>query len=189
MYKDLERKKIYTKNYYIANKKRLNEYQKEYNKWKEEKLKIYKKLYRKKNREILLEKEKKYRKNNREYLNIKYREYRKNNKKKIALANRKYNKTEGAKINHKIYKWYRSALKKSSSDWSITSEGLVKILEKQNYLCNMCWVFLDKSIKKFVQLDHIIPLSKWGTHSIKNVQFLCIFCNAKKSNKILLPME
>jgi 5-methylcytosine-specific restriction endonuclease McrA len=34
-----------------------------------------------------------------------------------------------------------------------------------------------------VSLDHVIPLSKGGTHSYKNFQPLCMACNMKKGNR------
>lgn len=34
-------------------------------------------------------------------------------------------------------------------------------------------------------IDHIIPLSKGGTHTYNNVQLAHYICNSKKSDKIL----
>lgn len=33
--------------------------------------------------------------------------------------------------------------------------------------------------------DHIIPLSKKGKNNLSNLQTMCIYCNAEKSNSIL----
>lgn len=37
------------------------------------------------------------------------------------------------------------------------------------------------------EVDHIIPLSKGGLHSIENLQYLTISENRKKSNKLMAP--
>lgn len=39
------------------------------------------------------------------------------------------------------------------------------------------------------EVDHIVPISKNGAHSISNLQYLTISANRKKSNKIMEPPE
>lgn len=38
--------------------------------------------------------------------------------------------------------------------------------------------------KEFLEFDHIIPISKGGSNTTRNIQLLCQTCNRKKSNKI-----
>ena len=58
---------------------------------------------------------------------------------------------------------------------------LQSLLEKQFYQCNNCFCDLTENN---MELDHHIPLSKGGLHSIKNVVWLCHDCNNHKSDKI-----
>lgn len=38
--------------------------------------------------------------------------------------------------------------------------------------------------QKNLEFDHIIPISKGGSNTARNIQLLCEECNRKKSNKI-----
>lgn len=68
------------------------------------------------------------------------------------------------------------------------------IYEKFNYACNYCklrfnipnnWNKKDAIFDNgmFLELDHIIPVSKNGLDTIENKQALCQKCNNLKSNK------
>ncbi len=57
---------------------------------------------------------------------------------------------------------------------------LINLLELQNYKCNSCGC----DISKYKELDHHMPLSKGGNHSIDNVVWLCPDCNRSKSAKV-----
>ena len=43
---------------------------------------------------------------------------------------------------------------------------------------------VECGIQEDLQYDHIIPVSKGGSNTVKNIQILCKHCNLKKSNKI-----
>ena len=65
---------------------------------------------------------------------------------------------------------------------------LVNVFNKFNGKCVIC----DKQMKMegdcrsndYPSMDHIIPLSKGGTHEWKNIQLLCRKCNCEKHDKI-----
>jgi 5-methylcytosine-specific restriction endonuclease McrA len=66
---------------------------------------------------------------------------------------------------------------------------------RNNFTCVYCGLFFktpnnwDKKSAihngiMFLEIDHIIPLSKGGSDDIENKQCLCQKCNNRKSNKI-----
>jgi hypothetical protein len=87
-FKDPEQRKLYSKEYREANRKKLKE-------------------YREANREKINEKNKEYREANREKLNEKYKEYYQLNREKQKEYNKEYNQTEVGKKIHRIARWKR----------------------------------------------------------------------------------
>lgn len=61
----------------------------------------------------------------------------------------------------------------------LTSTEWLAILAQADGHCAYC----DKEAK--LTLDHVIPLSKGGTHSKDNVVPACLHCNSSKGNKTL----
>ena len=70
------------------------------------------------------------------------------------------------------------------------------IYVKNNFTCVYCGLFFEKPNNwdrksaihngyMFLEIDHIIPLSKGGSDLIENKQCLCQKCNNAKSNKIM----
>lgn len=69
-----------------------------------------------------------------------------------------------------------------------------EIYTKYNFRCNYCDMYFSPPVdwdkKKaihnglmFLEIDHIIPLSKGGADTIENKQALCQQCNNIKSDK------
>lgn len=127
---------------------------------------------------------------------IKYKnsEYVKNNPEKIIsiqrnwyLKNKEIKKEKGKiyritsdtyKQNHLLQTQNRRALKFTTSDNSINIDNVQLIKEKQFSKCTYC----KQELLEF-HLDHIMPLSRGGKHTIDNIQLLCPSCNLRKSNK------
>lgn len=107
--------------------------------------------------------------------------YRDNNKDKIALGNKKYYNTTAGKLSRaaSTNKWRASKL--STSDNTITKATLQDLLANQDSLCKYCSCSLDSTM----HLDHVIPLSKGGCHTLSNVVFSCRTCNTSKGAKLL----
>jgi len=72
--------------------------------------------------------------------------------------------------------WYkRRALIKEL--WNIDFIALKEKFEELWNKCLYCWC-LER-----IEIDHIKPLSKWGTNDLDNLQPLCKSCNSSKWNK------
>ena len=62
----------------------------------------------------------------------------------------------------------------------LTTEQLQKLFANVSH-CPMCGREFGPRLKK--TLDHIVPLSKGGVHTLSNCQVLCGRCNTKKGAK------
>lgn len=72
----------------------------------------------------------------------------------------------------------RAKIRKSGG--KITSVEWASLLERYNYTCLKC-----KRSDVKLTLDHVIPLSLGGTHTIDNAQPLCSSCNSSKKAKYI----
>jgi 5-methylcytosine-specific restriction endonuclease McrA len=50
-------------------------------------------------------------------------------------------------------------------------------------ICRYCGVITGRKTRS---IDHMLPLSKGGKHSIKNIALCCRNCNQRKGNKTLI---
>lgn len=62
------------------------------------------------------------------------------------------------------------------------------IFERDEWVCGICSEPVDRSLKypdpKSASLDHIVPLSKGGGHTMDNVQLAHFGCNCRKHDKL-----
>jgi 5-methylcytosine-specific restriction endonuclease McrA len=66
----------------------------------------------------------------------------------------------------------------------------IDVFDRDKWRCQLCGIATPKKLKGTLkpnapELDHIVPLSKGGPHTLKNVQCCCRSCNIKKSDKPL----
>lgn len=151
----------YRKEYYLKNKDKINaKRRKNYNlnslKYKEQSKKSHAL-----NREKRIKKQKEYYINNLEYFKDKNKKYRNSNKDYILLKNQK-----------------RKNLLKSKNIPQFEIENLLKI---NDYKCFYCKIIVKRGIN--LHLDHKIPLSRGGSHSIDNLVPSCKTCNLQKGTK------
>lgn len=112
-----------------------------------------------------------------------------NNKNKVAEYNKEYKNLHKEDIS-KWQKQYRLAnpelvhnrkvKRKNLIAGNKISKGIIKKLYNlQKGLCVCC----RKLLSSDYNVDHIMPLSRGGTHTDENIQLLCSLCNRQKHAK------
>lgn len=80
---------------------------------------------------------------------------------------------------------YKELREKGLFDESVTLKNVFKKYEGK---CQCCGKLLSFDVgvteNNYPSIDHVIPLSRGGSHQWENVQLLCRKCNILKSNKI-----
>ncbi len=78
---------------------------------------------------------------------------------------------------------YRARKEKGSEKW-----GYVDIRLVSNYITRVCGICKLRIENKF-EVDHIIPLSRNGTHHVDNLQLTHAICNRTKHSRLQNEME
>lgn len=80
----------------------------------------------------------------------------------------------------------RRAAKKGNG---VEKIDLVALFERDGWVCHLCGESVDRDLKYpdpgSASHDHVIPLSRGGTHTWNNVKLAHLGCNISKGNKIL----
>lgn len=99
----------------------------------------------------------------------------------------------------KIFKWIFKIDKKEtpitpstapSKEWQkkernkMTKAVRQRIIERDNYTCQICGNSTYNEPNLLLEVDHIIPISKGGKTIDSNLQCLCWKCNRSKGNKL-----
>jgi 5-methylcytosine-specific restriction endonuclease McrA len=66
--------------------------------------------------------------------------------------------------------------RRALNNGDLTGEQWLELLAQCNYKCVKCG-------KPYKHMDHIIPISRGGKHTLSNVQPLCAKCNLSKGAK------
>jgi 5-methylcytosine-specific restriction endonuclease McrA len=133
----------------------------------------YNKRYYDANRDQLLQIKKLKRLNDPETVRKLQRIWAKNNRPKLnAMAKRHY-----AKNSQSIQKRHaaRRAHRLGNKSFYISKK------EWQNFYASEC--FYCKKTKSKMTVEHLIPISRGGDHSIGNLTTLCLSCNSSKAGK------
>ena len=164
--KNKEKAKQYASNWRTINEQRKKELDRKYRENNIEKIKECRKKYAIDNSKKLIEKSKKWYQLNKERAKATKKEY-----------NKIYKTTESYRLSNKIQRIKRRKQLKNTKN-QVTSKVLKEIIDKSSncYWCN-------KPLKYDYHIDHYIPLSKGGEHTITNLVISCPDCNLKKHAK------
>lgn len=179
-----EKTKIYRKAYYKANKEQINAQSAAWRKNNPEKKKAYLKVWAKANAEKCRAAAKAYRDANLEKAKLREAAYRKAHPEKHRARSKAYRKAnlEKVKVTRKIYR----ALKYTSQVEAINEKV---VFMRDGWKCQHCMKNVDKRLKRpnlmSASLDHIVPLSKGGTHIYANVQLAHLACKFSKNVNVL----
>lgn len=171
----IECKKIYRE----KNKESISKYHKEYREKNKEILnkrsKEYQNKYKYKHKQ---DKEyyKKYYEKNKQKISERIKKYHIDNKERMELKQKIYKKTESAKISIKNTRMKRRTITKTGD---VTTQQLQELYENSKF-CYWCNTNLKN---KKIHLDHYIPLSKGGEHTLSNLVVSCPHCNLSKNAK------
>jgi len=150
------------------------------------------KKYRKENAEKLRESTKKWAEKNRERRRETNRAWKQANKQRITQAQREYylENREKILIFHKDYRdsnrekrkhWanFRRAKQIGNGAFRVTAKEIAKLRSQPCAYCG----------KPSEHIDHIIPISRGGTHSIGNLTGACASCNLSKSSRFIMEWK
>jgi DNA repair exonuclease SbcCD ATPase subunit len=193
-----------------ANKDKLAEHKKAYREGNKDKISERGKAYRKGNKDKLAEHKKAYHQTHKEDISEQKRKYYIENKDKIAERNKAYRDANKDKIAEQNKAWrdankdkivelgrtYRHANRNTrliedkrrrdklaiQNDQTITPDFITELFSKAKSCpyCGKKMFDVSKNQKDAKSLDHLIPISKGGLHSVHNVAICCHSCNSKK---------
>ena len=197
--RDKEKQRLRYKRYRKIHRERLIAYCKSWRKANKEKIKARDKAYRKANRERLKASNEAYRKANKEKVKAYIEVYRQTHKKRLKLCLKTYYQNHKEEIVIYKKKWEKDnanklrdysrkkRARKRETQVEPINEKIVYL--RDGWICQICHKRVDKKLKHpnpmSQTLDHIIPLSKGGTHTYNNVQLAHWRCNISKQNNVL----
>jgi hypothetical protein len=113
-------------------------------------------------------------------------EYRKKNFEKLQISKAEYARRQLAANPEKVRAYgVRARLIRRSRIASneVFAVSQKEILSLRNQPCFYC------GAKTNIHLDHVIPVSRGGRHSIGNLVPACKSCNSKKSDRLIMEMR
>ncbi len=176
-----EKRAAYQKQYRAANREHLLEYKRRHYSENRELMNEQSRQYQAVNREAIREKSKQYYSENRDVIKANVTKYSKANRDVHRRANEKYRKAHPEL--HTRREARRRAIKRNATigDLAAIVAWESKWRSKKTVACHWC----RKRVKTTdVHIDHVVPLSKGGAHSVENLCVSCAKCNVTKNAKM-----
>ncbi len=142
-----------------SNPDKVKEIQKRYNQKNADKVRLRRKSYLERNAQKIATREKQYREKNRDLVLARQKSWRQRN----PEAFKQYNNL-------------RRARRLANKSYKVTTKEILKLLSKPCLYCGF----------KSEHIDHVLPLSRGGSHSIGNLVGACAQCNLSKLNKTVM---
>ncbi len=142
------------------------------------------KKWRHDNKELKKKTDADYYQSNKEKIKARVKKYNEENKEDRAKYISDYYKTKKGKLIALTTRQKRRGIVLSTEDGSVTTESLSELLMSQKNKCHHCGCELDHETSRAVHLDHLVPLSKGGTHTLDNVAWSCAYCNLTKNDRL-----
>jgi 5-methylcytosine-specific restriction endonuclease McrA len=181
----LERSRVYNQTHYEEKHKRKQAYNQDHR----EELNQHARGYRLANPDKVLASKEAYKMTHREEIKEYTRSYRQSNPDKLAAASRAYRQSNRDKLAAASHA-YRQMNREKVLDWiacrrarklaaTVEPVSRARVYERDGGRCHICH---KKVQTKGWHLDHLIPLSKGGEHSYRNVAVACPKCNMSRSD-------
>lgn len=87
------------------------------------------------------------------------------------------------------YDWVTDAIRRAERAGALVIEAFDRreVFERDGWICYRCDRPTNRDASPFDTLsptvDHVVPLSKGGTHSLANARTACLGCNSAKQDK------
>jgi 5-methylcytosine-specific restriction endonuclease McrA len=109
---------------------------------------------------------------------LRSQKWRQANKEKHRQTNRAWEQSNPQKV--KAFKSKRKALVRNASVHKITNAEILKLYSSPCFYCGLNGI---------MHIDHVVPISRGGNHSIGNLVAACQLCNLSKSSKTIMEWK
>ena len=177
------------KKYALTHIDRTFKYQKEYREKHKDKLIFDQKIYYKDNKEKILEQIQEYRVDNKDKIKVMRHNHYLKHKDKIAKAGREYyiknkdNILKKVKAYNKTEKGKAVKMNTCTKRRKYCKSGDIETKELRMLLSESEFCYWCSTKLKLKQVDHYMPLSRGGEHTLANLVISCPKCNNHKRAK------